>query len=154
MITPEPFTLKGDKKQDDTFKIFGFDVDGAYTSHHAKRGPLVADASLKRQLVLPKDLCTPLAVETNGTRFTTDSFSKKTLDVWSRRIAQTAHPSECQRCECVPDRNGGSRFMCHQCISPTMWKFMEEWESYQSQEVDDMFGVEIMETDPFLLPPH
>ncbi|ODN05278.1 Apolipophorin [Orchesella cincta] len=154
MLTPKPLLLKGKKRQDETNRIFGFDTNGVYTIQQAKRGPLVADPSYKRQLNLPKDLCTPLAVETNGTRFSTENVSKKMLDVWSRRVAQTAHPSECQRCECVPDKNGGSRLMCHQCVSPSLWKFMEEWRNYQSQEIDDVFGLDMLETEPFLIAPN
>ncbi|CAL8077850.1 unnamed protein product [Orchesella dallaii] len=152
MLTPKPLTLKGKKKQDDATRIFGFDTNGVYTLQHAKRGPLVADPSYKRQLNLPKDLCTPLAVETNGTRFSTDNVSKKMLDVWSRRVAQSAHPSECQRCECVPDLNGGSRLMCNQCVSPTLWRFMEEWKIYKAQEIDETYGLDILDPEPFSSP--
>lgn len=148
------FLIQGKKKQDEANRILGFDATGVYTVQHAKRTPLVADPSFKRHLNFPKDLCTPLAVETNGTRFSSDNLNKKALDVWARRVAQTSQPSECQRCECVPDKNGGSRLMCHQCVSPSLWKFMEEWKNYQSQEVDDVFGLEILESEPFLLPPN
>lgn len=119
-------------------------MNGVYTTKHAKHGLLDADPVLKRQINVPKDLCTPLAMESNGTRFNVEQATKKVLDVWSRRVAQTSHPSSCQRCECVPDRFGSASIMCHQCVSPSLWKFMEEWKSYQSLDGDD-FPVELID---------
>lgn len=122
------------------------DMNGVYTLKQGKNGVLDPDPVLKRQINIPKDLCTPLALESNGTRFNLGSGSKMVLDVWSRRVAQTSHPSTCQQCDCVPDRFGSSSIMCHQCVSPSLWKFMEEWKSYQGLDGEE-FPVDLLEHD-------
>ena len=105
-----------------------------YTIRHSKRGPMEADSAMKRHVTVSKDFCTPLAAETSGTRFNIKQMqrsSKKFLDVWSRRVAQTSQPSECQRCECLPNRDGGALIMCHQCVSPNLQKFMDDFSKYE-----------------------
>ena len=126
-------------------------MNGLYTMKNAKSGTIVPDAALKRQIVVPKDFCTPLAMESNGTLFNVEHATKRVLDVWSRRIAQTSHPSACQRCECVPDRFGSASVMCHQCVSPSLWKFMEEWKSYQSVDGEEFMPMEFFEHGDFII---
>ena len=88
------------------------------------------DRELRRQLVIPKDFCTPLALETNGALFdlkkmTTDNGpqAKKFIDVFARRFATTANPSECQRCDCIGDRDGIGSILCQRCESPILERF-------------------------------
>ena len=113
--------------------MFGIDSNGVYTA----RNTHAPDKSLLRQINRPNDLCTPLALETNGTRFHLQENSKKILDVWSQRVARGAYPSNCQRCECSPDKSGNPRFLCHQCISPSIWQFMEEWRQYEAENPEE-----------------
>lgn len=133
MLTPEDFSMKTAKKQEDATTVFGVDIDGVYTIRNANR-PMEPDTTLKRHVKVSKDFCTPLALETTGTRFNIkqmDRFSKKFVDVWSRRVAKTSQPSDCQRCECLPNRNGGNMLMCHQCVSPNLQKFMDDFSKYE-----------------------
>jgi hypothetical protein len=135
MLTPKEFTYKGNKR--DGSKILGIDDKGVYTVAHIRDGSLGVDESLKRQINLPKDLCTPLAIETNGSRFTLQRSTKKFVDVWARRVAATSQPSSCQHCECVPDKSGMSTIVCNQCVSPNFQKMNQEWEQYQTMNEDD-----------------
>jgi len=89
------------------------------------------DRELRRQLAVPKDFCTPLALETNGTLFDlnkmTDSPSqaKKFVDVFARRFAASAEPSRCQRCDCIGDRDGVGSILCQRCVSPILERFFK-----------------------------
>ncbi|CAG7820252.1 unnamed protein product [Allacma fusca] len=147
MLTPKEFTTKGNKRESASSKIYGIDHEGVFTSGHVKSNILEADKSLKRQLNLPKDLCTPLAIETNGSRFHLQRNSKKAIDVWTRRIAMTAQPSKCQHCECIPDKSGSPHVVCNRCISPMLEELLLEWQKYQSFDgtTQEEIPIEMME---------
>lgn len=87
------------------------------------------DRELRRQLALPKDFCTPLALETNGTLFDLKKMMpgsqqqqqiKKFIDIFARRVAATADPSPCQRCDCIANRDGIGSILCQRCVSPVL----------------------------------
>lgn len=85
------------------------------------------DRELRRQLVLPKDFCTPLALETNGTLFDLEKMVssqsteiKQFVDIFAHRVAATAQPSPCQRCDCIGDRDGNGTILCQRCVSPIL----------------------------------
>jgi hypothetical protein len=120
-----------------------------YTSKHSKSETIEPDAALKRQINIPKDFCTPLALESNGSRFSVEFPSKKVLNIWSRRVAQTSQPSECQRCECVPDKYGSASLMCHQCVSPSLWRFMQEWKNYENEDGDEFSPFDMLDHNEF-----
>jgi len=134
---------------DGTEKILGMDSTGVYTTKHMKQELLEPDAALKRQVNIPKDFCTPLAIESNGSRFDSEMPSKKLLNVWSRRVALTSFPSKCQRCECVPDKYGSASLMCHHCVSPSLMKFMQEWEKYNGADDDDLTAFDMLDHQEF-----
>jgi hypothetical protein len=140
ILTPKDFALKYTKKNEDGKDIFGVDAEGVYTWRQSKRSSTESDTALRQHVVISKDFCTPLAIETNGTSFNLKhihrSSSKRFIDVWSRRIARTSHPSECQNCECVPDKNGGALLLCNQCVSPHMKRFFDDWDDgkFDAQE--------------------
>lgn len=89
---------------------------------------LRGDRELRRQLALPKDFCTPLALETNGTVFDLKKMTagqqpvvvKKFIDILARRVAVTGEPSACQRCDCIGDRDGVGTVLCQRCVSPVL----------------------------------
>lgn len=95
---------------------------------------LKGDRELRRQLSIPKDFCTPLALETNGTLFDlkkmmllssdvagpTSLQAKKFIDIFARRVAATGEPSPCQRCDCIGDRDGIGAVLCQRCVSPVL----------------------------------
>ncbi|KAF4527112.1 hypothetical protein B566_EDAN013746, partial [Ephemera danica] len=96
--------------------VMGVDSHGAYTGRRIKGTSIpLPSKSIMRQLSIPKDLCTPLAMETNGTLFSaarllrrpdserpqpqSGDVKRKFLDVWSRRVASSAKPTPCQEWE-------------------------------------------------------
>lgn len=102
----------------------------AYTTGDVKN--LEGDASLRQQIDLPKDYCTPLAIETSGSLFSFPEgsaskklMSTKAVTVLAKRIAQTSIPSECQHCECVADRDDVGVTRCSRCVSAGLNKFIQ-----------------------------
>ncbi|XP_059475587.1 uncharacterized protein LOC132196753 [Neocloeon triangulifer] len=130
-------TITKKTKQGKVNPVMGFDTHGAYTGrrHKGTSWPLGSKA-IMRQLSLPKDLCTPLALETNGTLFSASRLfgkgssddKRKWLDVWSRRVASSAKPTACQSCDCIPLPDGSSRLSCQSCLLPEIEIFLDEWE--------------------------
>ena len=106
--------------------MFGFDAEEVYTVRNVRS--LRGDRELRRQLAMPKDFCTPLALETNGTLFDLKKMmpgqqqqqTKKFVDIFARRVAATGEPSPCQRCDCIGDRDGIGSILCQRCVSPVM----------------------------------
>jgi len=89
--------------------IFGADRQTAYTSKDVYQ--LQGDQALFNMLVLPKDKCVTLALDRRGSVFNAKKLTegrvntqKFFLDVFARRIAATAQPSQCQNCRCVSGR--------------------------------------------------
>lgn len=121
------------------------DSEGFYTLNHARDTNLPPDNTMKRLINLPKDLCTPLAIESNGTRFVIPKTPRKSLEVWSRRVAKTAEPSSCLQCECIPDKSGSPHVVCQQCISPSLQQMLMEWQQYKT--FDEAFPIELMEAE-------
>ncbi|KAJ1524178.1 hypothetical protein ONE63_010704 [Megalurothrips usitatus] len=137
-------------------RIFGADRQGVFTPRNVKS--LQPSDQLRQQVRMSKDLCTPLALETNGTVFNLDRvnnaalgdgpaipvLNKRFLDVWSRRVAAHAQPPSCQRCDCVADQDGSGRAICQNCLSPSIAQFLKEWEDmagagseYEDYNYDD-----------------
>ena len=90
------------------------------------------DRELRRQLLLPKDFCTPLALETDGTVFDLKKMIngpfaeiKQFVDIFARRVAATARPSPCQHCDCIGNQDGYGSILCQRCVSPFMERFNE-----------------------------
>nr|CAD7203022.1 unnamed protein product [Timema douglasi] len=93
-----------------------------------------------------EDLCTPLALETNGTLFNLErvlppesgsyQFSnvKRFVGVWTRRLAWSAQPSSCQKCDCVLDSDGVPVVSCTRCVTPSIEQFLQEWESMDDEK--------------------
>lgn len=106
--------------------VFGFDAEEVYTVRNVRN--LKGDRELRRQLILPKDFCAPLALETNGTLFDLKKMmssqlqqqTKKFIDIFARRVAATGEPSPCQRCDCIGDRDGIGSILCQRCVSPVI----------------------------------
>ena len=106
--------------------VFGFDADEVYTARNVRS--LKGDRELRSQLAIPKDFCTPLALETNGTLFDLKKMmpdsavlqAKKFVDIFARRVASTGEPSPCQRCDCIGDRDGIGAVLCQRCVSPIL----------------------------------
>ena len=110
--------------------VFGLDAQQVYTARDVTN--LKGDRELARQLSVPKDFCTPLALETNGTLFDVKKMSadngiqaKKFVDIFARRLAATAQPSDCQRCDCIGDRDGVGSILCQRCVSPILEVFIK-----------------------------
>jgi len=133
LLQPRDLTVKRKSTSDEFKYVFGFDAEQVFTVRNVRS--MKGDRELRRHLVIPKDFCTPLALETNGALFdlkkmTTDNGpqAKKFIDVFARRFATTANPSECQRCDCIGDRDGIGSILCQRCESPILERFTKHWE--------------------------
>ncbi|XP_065341223.1 uncharacterized protein LOC135940312 [Cloeon dipterum] len=127
--------------------VMGLDRHGAYTGRRHKGTSLpLASKAIFRQLSLPKDLCTPLVMETNGTLFSASSLfergasdeKRKWLDVWSRRVASSARPTACQACDCIPLPDGVSRLSCTSCLMPEIEIFLDDWERALDESMQEV----------------
>jgi len=102
--------------------IFGVDRLGLFTPKHVGDATLNGDAELRRQVILPKDLCAALTETTDGSTFnigqllrTRPAMQKRFVDVLSRLIVKKATPSGCQNCECVLGESGQGTTTCRSC---------------------------------------
>ncbi|PSN46112.1 hypothetical protein C0J52_17248 [Blattella germanica] len=138
----QPQALKLHSGHGKSSKVYGVDLNGAFSGRNLKN--LAPSLALMRQVALPKDLCTPLAFETNGTLFNMDRLlqsgsganrvnMKKFLDIWARRVTLTGKPSQCQKCECVANEDGVGQIMCSKCLSPVIEQYLKEWENLKTQ---------------------
>ena len=97
---------------------------------------------------VPKDLCVPLALESNGTVFSLEVFNsgapsaadaatskqatannptraKKFYSVVAKKVVETAAPPPCQRCDCVADHSGLGSTQCQPCLPHHLDMFMK-----------------------------
>jgi len=140
--------------------IFGADDNAVYTNKDVHSTTLTGDASLLRQIVAPKDICVELAHQRKGSVFNVKKMlegrvnsQKYFLDVFARRIAKTAKPSECQICDCTADITGAGQTVCRPCEIPNQ-RFR-----YISGAYERLFGhqgerpLNIPAPDPLAPPP-
>ncbi|XP_045482614.1 uncharacterized protein LOC123686485 [Harmonia axyridis] len=121
ILMNEDFT----QKTRDNKVPYGIDSRRAYTKKDARS--LKGDESLRNHIKLPKTtmgLCMPLALETNGTLFSTkylrngkDDSVKKFTSVFTKRVAEGAKKIDCVDCECTASNNGLSFMECSFCHS-------------------------------------
>lgn len=92
-------------------KIFGFDASHAFTGHQNEH---TGNKELHEQIIPPNESlgsCMSWALGTNGTVFTANklthaAYAQKSsvarfTKVFANRVARSAVPSGCQRCECT-----------------------------------------------------
>ncbi|CAN8003935.1 unnamed protein product [Ixodes hexagonus] len=123
ILDDDEFNVRTASKPSKSKRIFGVDRRLAYTIKDLKE--LHGDADIHSQIRLPKDFCVPLALETNGTLFSSlkmfekRNVNKKFIDVMARRVALSEAP-DCQICECVSAEDGVGQSLCNRCVSPTL----------------------------------
>ncbi|KAL3212343.1 hypothetical protein MRX96_036005 [Rhipicephalus microplus] len=123
ILDDDDFNVRTASKPSKSKRIFGVDHRLAFTVKDVK--DMLGDAELHSQIRLPKDFCVPLALESNGTLFSSmkmfekRNLNKKFLDVMSRRVAMSSAP-DCQICECVSLDDGVGQSLCSRCVSPTL----------------------------------
>lgn len=123
ILDDDDFNVRTASKPSKSKRIFGVDRRLAFTVKDIK--DLHGDAELHSQIRLPKDFCVPLALESNGTLFSSmkmfekRNVNKKFVDVMARRVAQSSAP-DCQICECVSTEDGVGQSVCSRCVSPTL----------------------------------
>jgi PREDICTED: similar to CG15828-PB, isoform B len=81
---------------------------------------LEGQQDLRSHVNVPKDICAALAQESNGSYFTTQPMSSEENKQWrsllARRVAKTARPHTCQKCDCVLDNDFiHSKTVCTPC---------------------------------------
>uniref|UniRef100_T1J6R0 Vitellogenin domain-containing protein n=1 Tax=Strigamia maritima TaxID=126957 RepID=T1J6R0_STRMM len=109
-----------------TKDFFGLDAKRAYTSKDARAKRVTGDADLRHQVQPPKFICVPLALESNGTLFSSKRLGdgrankKNFLNVFARRVADAvSHGHECQQCDCIASsQHGSGRVHCQPCHFP------------------------------------
>ncbi|XP_035714331.1 apolipophorins isoform X2 [Folsomia candida] len=126
-------------------KIFGIDTGSVFTkadapslqSNNNTRG-LKANINSRRQVKVPKSLlgyCAPLALQTNGSIFTTKKLQNRQDNMFSTvfgdRVARTASPSACQTCYC-----SSAGVECFDCEYPRYESRLEEDEEDELSESD------------------
>nr|CAD7461834.1 unnamed protein product [Timema tahoe] len=136
--------------------FYGIDSINAYTKKDFKN--LKGSTELRRQVRLPKahlGFCIPLAMESNGTIFSAKKLEltrknavKKFVTVFTRRVAMTAVPCQCQKCECTADNDGMSYMECFPCQYPTPG-FYNENDVGDGDNYDDLV-MEVVEDDEYL----
>nr|CAD7258451.1 unnamed protein product [Timema shepardi] len=136
--------------------FYGIDSINAYTKKDFKN--LKGSTELRRQVRLPKahlGFCIPLAMESNGTIFSAKKLEltrknavKKFVTVFTRRVAMTAIPCQCQKCECTADNDGMSYMECFPCQYPTPG-FYNENDMGDGDNYDDLV-MEVIEDDEYL----
>lgn len=120
--------------------VFGIDRRHAFTKHSitVKSGGAKATGStgatnadhndLRDQIGLPKSelgLCAALAMESAGSIFTASKLRpidrnpvKKFVEVFGRRVAESAATPRCQTCECTGHNSGMAYMTCTSCHRP------------------------------------
>ena len=100
----------------------GADRDHVYTRRDAASQEIQGDRELRQQLMVPKELCAALAMETEGSVFNTLQWSegrpymqKRFVDVLVRLIAKKGVPADCQNCDCIADETGVGKTVCNTC---------------------------------------
>eukprot|EP00920_Eleutheroschizon_duboscqi_P012335 GHVT01029474.1.p1 GENE.GHVT01029474.1~~GHVT01029474.1.p1 ORF type:complete len:2008 (+),score=229.68 GHVT01029474.1:1639-7662(+) len=117
------FKLKSASKSPKSSYIIGVDFNEAYTTKDFKdKGDIEGDANLRKQVLVPKDICNALAMETDGSIWSAPQLTegrkkiqKMFMDVHSRTVSLKAEPSDCQICECVSDEVGVGMSVCRSC---------------------------------------
>lgn len=121
------------------------DGSSVYTDKDVNDDYIEGDPSLYTLVIMPKDICTAMAYETNGTMFVTSKFifpkpivQKKFRDVFARRIAKTAIPNDCQTCVCSETERGDAISTCRPCEMPKPLSFVKMFpEEYNYEDDDD-----------------
>lgn len=103
--------------------FFGMDREMVYS----KRFP-EGDSETRKALYIPKSnlgICTPLAMETNGSIFSARKFNperkyqiKKLATIFAKRVAKSAVPSDNYTCECSGHNTGVAYMVCSPSIYP------------------------------------
>ncbi|XP_078574880.1 apolipophorins-like isoform X1 [Branchiostoma floridae x Branchiostoma japonicum] len=94
--------------------IYGLDRREVFTSKDVSRD--FDKSSLLQYVKAPKDMCSALALETEGCIFDSNAINNKEfLDVYSRRVSESVRPATCQVCDCVQDTWGAPRSVCRKC---------------------------------------
>ena len=119
IVAETTFHMKKASRRYD-YKIVALGGHLAYTSKDLRSRRQVGDATLHQHVRSPKDLCSPLAIETNGTVFDARKWGKPMRDLIAGVVAEAADPSPCQECDCFADRDGVGKLECRSCIAPAL----------------------------------
>ncbi|KAG1669606.1 Apolipophorin [Nymphon striatum] len=123
VLMDNDFKLRSGSKKANS--ILGIDKFEAFTTKDVRDKTLKGDNTLRDQMYEVKDLCIPLALETNGTMFNSRrlmdkkrNIQKNFVHVFSRRLVQSTEAPNCQLCFCQPDEESNGNIECSACISP------------------------------------
>jgi len=126
VLRAHEFQVEANAEAPRTSRLFGMDSNTAFTSDHISDEQLVGDVNLHRQISPPTDGLTQLAHSTGGVLFDVSQLTssrvqvqKRFMDVFVRRVAQSATPASCQLCSCEPRGLTGVMTVCRPC--PGAW---------------------------------
>jgi len=142
---PHTFELARDKNIVSAY-IFGADRDSVYTRRDAANAELEGDRELRQQLMVPKELCAALAMETEGSVFNTLQWTesrpymqKRFVDVLVRLIAKKGQPDDCQNCDCVADETGVGKTVCQTCqTTRSFFSFLPGFGSFEDTAITEI----------------
>lgn len=113
-------------------KMYGFDRTSVFTVRNVNAED--GDSDLRRQLRVPKDFVTTIALESGGTVFPLSKLdkrkqttAKKVGTAISRQVAARAEPSDCQVCDCLAHFDGNGALQCQKCIRPAIDIILNTW---------------------------
>ena len=102
------------------------DTNTAFTSDHISDEQLVGDVALHQQITAPSSGLAQVARSTSGVFFDANQLTasrvqvqKLFLDVFVRRVAQSAVPASCQMCTCEQSELTSVTSVCRPC--PNAW---------------------------------
>ncbi|XP_037093009.1 apolipophorins-like [Pollicipes pollicipes] len=127
LVADTAFHLKKASRQYDS-SVVAVGASLAYTTKDLQSSRRAGDSRLHPYVLIPKDLCSPLAIETNGTVFDGRRWSKPMRDLVAEVVAGAAEPSPCQECDCFADRDGVGKLECRTCISRTLQGLLSDFE--------------------------
>ncbi|KAF7269539.1 hypothetical protein GWI33_017432 [Rhynchophorus ferrugineus] len=118
------FSVQGELRKKENKVPYGVDLNKAYTKKDIKK--LEGDQVLRDSIRIPKStlgLCFSLALETNGTLFSSkhlevEKSARKFATVFAKRLSYSAVPKDCTDCECASLPNGLSFMECYPCTYP------------------------------------
>ena len=119
IVAETNFQMNKVSKQPDS-KVVALGSHLAYTFKDLHSRRRAGSALLRPHVRTPKDFCSPLAIETNGTVFDAARWGKPLRHLMAEVVAEAADPSPCQECDCFADRDGVGKLECRTCISATL----------------------------------
>ncbi|EDW03099.1 uncharacterized protein LOC6561417 [Drosophila grimshawi] len=127
--------------------FFGLDRELVYSKRYPE-----GDAETRKQVHIPKSnlgICTPLALETNGSVFSARKLIPERkypimrfATIFAKRVAQSANPIGIQTCECSGHNSGVAYVACSPRALPEEKGNLDDYDGFETWEWDDDLDAE------------